>query len=216
MVKQYFIVTFLVQTRKKTISHVSLWPCVPPTNSKEKVKVIIDALLPFCFPFAHSVLSPCSDQKWGCTKILTFKAPLGFWSVVSPISHYLSPSFSPPQPPAGWEWRGQSQRARPLALQLPVISPWGHQVNRLPPTPLLSNKWPEHGSRGEGGRIIMDAAPCVYITPSLSLAVELIHIHKRWKHWSLIQSFEYCIQPLPFPWVRVKLIVNWQIPVYTN
>lgn len=86
MVKQYFIVTFFVQTRKKTISHVSLWPCekcVPPTNSKEKVKVVIDALLPFSFPFAHSVLSPCSDQKWGCTKILTFKAPLGFWSVVS-------------------------------------------------------------------------------------------------------------------------------------
>lgn len=58
-----------------------------------------------------SVLSPPLDKMWHSTKNLTFKVPMGFRMVVSPISHYLSSPFlstSTTSEGGGWGWsRGE-------------------------------------------------------------------------------------------------------------
>lgn len=63
-------------------------------------------LWPLSFPLTHTfihtidVLPTPQDKTWHC-KILTFKVPMGFGSMVSSISHFLSLAFSLLQSPAG-------------------------------------------------------------------------------------------------------------------
>lgn len=69
-----------------------------------------DPLHPFFSSLAQtecvSVLSPPLDKMWHSTKNLTFKVPMGFRMVVSPISHYLSSPFLSTSTTSEGEGRG--------------------------------------------------------------------------------------------------------------
>lgn len=64
----------------------------PVSNKRWRWKVLLWPRHPsfFSLTHTHSILSPRSHKMWRCTKNLTFKVPVGFESVVSLISRYLS------------------------------------------------------------------------------------------------------------------------------